>query len=227
MLHSADAEFFMSNEHLEGVAKQIEKSLRRILAYFIVSVVLALLILLSQSNIDLDIKTPIAQIADVQITKDVMLLILSVTSVLFSVNFLNHYLLSNQAGEIFQRLGFSPMSAYSRASYRMSRWSSESLWIDVLAPRVDGIKSGLVHYVFLIFAYFILFFLFASYLAVIVWAAFVGLMASHEVGGIGFWVVALPSFLAVVFSLVGLLVSIAIPMKFKLIVSKEKLDIDE
>lgn len=214
-LHSADAPFFLSIEHLQGLVDQRRKVQRTATVFFFVAIALSFALLLRSTNLIIAIDTPFGEVRGIPISNNILLFALSVCTAYYVINLLNHMLVSKQIQGMFEHAGLTLEEATSRAAYAAARWSAEELWIDLLAPRPVGFRSGLVHWLLVLVALVLLVGIAVSQISLILFAAYAGLEQASRGDQFSYWLIALPSVVTIHFAVFGGFAVMCLPMKFK------------
>jgi hypothetical protein len=214
MLYSDDAPFFLSVDHLEAVVKERHKMRRRSTVFFFASIAISFVILLKSSDLAIDIATPAGTIRNLPISTNVLLFALSATTGYYVMTLLNQILLQRQVVGIFEHAGLNQSEAMSRAAHASARWSADELWIDVLNFHPFGFRSGISHAV-LVIASFLFMVLGLSQMTIMLIATYAGLQQASEGDWISLYFIAWPSVIGVHFVIIGFLIALCVPMKFK------------
>jgi hypothetical protein len=214
-LHSADAPFFLSVEHLQGLVEQRRKVQRTATIFFFFAIALSFALLLRSTNLIITIDTPFGEVRGIPISNNFLLFALSVCTAYYVINLLNHMLVNKQIQAVFEHAGLPATEAMSRAAYAAARWSAEELWIDLLAPRPMGFRSGVVHWILVLVSLLLLIGIAVSQISLILFAAYAGLEQASRGDQFSYLLIAVPSVVAIHFAIFGAVAVMCLPMKFK------------
>jgi hypothetical protein len=215
MLYSAAGEFFLNFDHIASLVEQRKRTRFVAAISFFVAIAIAFVIILKSADISLDVQTPAGTIHNIPISNNVLLFVLSVATSYYVIHLINHILLNKQLYAIFEHTGLNQSEALSRAAHVSARWSAEELWIDVLNYRPVGFQSGLLHSLLILVSFLFLVAIALSQVTLIHFGAYAGLAEARSGDALSYYLVALPSAIAVHFAIFGFLVTLCVPMKFR------------
>ncbi len=215
MLYSNDAAFFLSFEHLEAVAQQRRRMGNRAALFFFVAISLSFIILLKSSSLEINVATPIGTVHNLPISTNVLLFGLSVATAYYVTSVLGHMLLIKQASAVFEHAGLNTSDALSRSAHASARWAPEELWVDILNFRASGFRSGLMHSLLVLVSFVFATAIAISQITIILFAALAGLQQAKSGDALTYYFIALPSVIAIHFTIIGFLIAIIVPMKFR------------
>jgi hypothetical protein len=161
------------------------------------------------------VQTPVGTIRNLPISNNVLLFALSIATSYYVRSLINHLLINKQLQAIFEHTGLNQSEAMSRVAHMSARWGAEELWLDVLNYRPIGFRSGLVHSLLIITASLLMISLALTQTAILMIAAYAGLAQAATGDVFSYYLVALPSVVAIHFVIIGALVVLCVPIKFR------------
>ncbi len=215
LLHTKAGAFFLNHDHLQAIVDQRRRTSFTGALFFFAAIAISFVIILKSADLTVDIQTPAGTIENVPISNNVLLFALSVVTSYYARSLINHFLLNKQVQAIFEHTGLDTAEAISRAAHTAARWSADQLWIDVLTFRPFGFRSGATHIALVLISLFVMVGLALTQISIILIAAYAGLAEASAGDALSYWLVALPSFVAVHFAIFGTFIALLVPMKFK------------
>lgn len=215
MLYSEAGQFFLNLDHIKALVEQRRRVRLVGAVFFFAAIAFAFVIILKSADISLDVQTPAGTIHNIPISNNVLLFALSVATIYYVIHLINHMLLNKQLVAIFEHTGLNPSEAMSRVAHISARWAPEELWVDVLNFRPFGFRSGLLHLLFVLVFFLFLVAIALSQVTLILFGAYAGLVEARSGDALSYYLVALPSAVAVHFAIIGFLVILCVPMKFR------------
>lgn len=215
MLYSEAGQFFLNFDHIRALVEQRGRTRFAAAVSFFAAIAVSFVIILKSADISLDVQTPAGTVHNIPISNNVLLFALSVATSYYVIHLINHILLNKQLFAIFEHTGLNQSEAMSRGAHVSARWSAEELWIDVLNYRPFGFRSGLLHALLILVSSLFLVAIALSQVTLILFGAYAGLAEARSGAALSYYLVALPSVVAVHFAIFGFLIILCVPMKFK------------